>query len=98
LFGDQLRDWVTAKLARMRGRRKSLALPAGQVGFRGLPARLVVDDEARVIEWAKTNLPDAVEMVEKLSKSQLKQRFDQTGEIPPEGAHVEPEVESFYIR
>ena len=33
MFGRQLQDWVVQDLATHRGRRKSVSLPAGTVGF-----------------------------------------------------------------
>ena len=97
-FGGQLRDWAAGQIAAFKGRRKSLGLPAGTVGFRRSPARLVVDDDASVIEWAKKSCPEAVEIVQKLSRSILKDYFERTGDMPTTGAHVQPENEDFFIR
>lgn len=97
-FEHQLRDWATPQIAAFRGRRQSLRLPAGLIGFRLCPARLVVDDEVRVIAWAKVHCPEAVAVVEKLSRSILKTYFETTGALPNAGAHVEPEGQDFYIR
>src|SRR5687767_12636350 len=53
LFGDQLRGWAEQEIAKLRGRRKSLALPSGTIGFRCVPPRVVVRDEAVVMQWAR---------------------------------------------
>src|SRR4051812_10376686 len=34
LFGRQIESWTECEIAKLKGRRKSLALPAGIVGFR----------------------------------------------------------------
>jgi hypothetical protein len=98
LFGRQMEQWTFSEIEKVRGRRKSLNLPAGTVGFRTLPIRLVIDDEARVLSWARSNLPDAISVVEKLSKSIVNDYSAKTGVIPDGGAHVEPECERFFIR
>lgn len=96
LFGRQLQGWVRAEIA--SGRKKSVGLPAGTVGFRKVNASLHVDDESAVLLWCKKNCPTAVVRVEKLSRSVLSDHFKATGEIPDDGAHVEPERESFSIK
>jgi hypothetical protein len=97
-FGPQLMDFARRKIAEQGGRRKSTGLPAGTVGFRSEASKLVVDDEASVIEWAKANLPQAVSIVERLSKSELNQHLEATGEVPGRGAHIEPAREKFFIK
>jgi len=97
-YGQQLREFAQAKIAAAGGRRKTVNLPAGAVGFRSEKSKLVIDDEALVIKWARTNLPNAVTVVEHLSKSELNEHLDHTGELPGAGAHVEPARERFYIK
>ncbi len=82
----------------MKGRRKSLNLPAGVVGFRAIGPNLLIDDEEPVLRWAKEHCASAVVVVERLSRSALKSHFVATGELPEAGAHVEPSAEKFYIR
>jgi hypothetical protein len=98
LFGRQIETWAKTEIEKLNGRRKSLCLPAGTVGFRSQPSRLVVDDDAAVILWAKKECPAAIVVVEKLSRSILNDHFGQTGEVPEHGAHVERDAETFYIR
>jgi hypothetical protein len=97
-YGQQLSDYAQSKIAAAGGRRKSVNLPAGTVGFRSESSKLVIDDEAVVVAWAKTNLPQAVVVTARLSKSDLNQHFEKTGELPGVGAHVEPAREKFYIK
>src|SRR4051794_18651588 len=59
-FGIQLAEWARDEIANLRGRRKSIALPAGVVGFRTVAPKLVVDDEAAVLAWAHVHFPEAV--------------------------------------
>lgn len=96
LFGRQLQTWVRGHIA--NGRKKSMNLPSGTVGFRKVNASLQVDDEHAVLVWAKANCPKAVVTVEKLSRTELKAHFEQTGEVPDVGVRLEPERESFSIR
>jgi phage host-nuclease inhibitor protein Gam len=97
-FGQQLFQFARQKISEAGGRRKSVGLPAGTVGFRSEPAKLVVDDEAAVIAWAKQFVPELVGTVERLSKSGLNDHLEQTGEIPDAGVHIEPARERFYVK
>ncbi len=97
LFGRQLEAWTARQIAADGGRRKSISLPAGTVGYRRVAAKLVVDDEAVVLAWAKRQLPEAVVGTERLSKAVLDDVMKTTGVIPPEGAHVAAASEDFYV-
>lgn len=98
LYGRQIESWAKDEIGRFSGRRKSISLPGGTIGFRTAPTRLVVDDEAAVIAWARQNLPVAVLTVEKLSKTTLNEYAEKTGVIPDAGVHVEPQADRFFIR
>jgi hypothetical protein len=98
LFGRQLEAWSKAEIEKLGGRKKSLSLPAGTVGLRTEPTRLIVDDEDVVLTWVRHHLPDAVEIVEKLKKTILNDHFKHTGDVPDAGIHLEPEREKFYVR
>jgi hypothetical protein len=98
LFGRQLEAWVSEELASSGGKRKSIQLPAGVVGFRRFGPKLVIDDHAAVVDWARQHLPEAIITKEHLSKSVINTHFAQTGEIPDTGARVEPEHDQFCIR
>ena len=97
-FGKQLETFARQKIAELSGRRKSINFPAGTLGFRHEGAKLVIEDEAAVIEWAKIHLPKAVEVAERLSKSDLNHHLEMTGEVPNVGAHIEAPKDKFYIR
>lgn len=98
-FGPELAAWAKQELATEK-RRKSVNLPAGQVGFRKEPAKLNVADEKLVLAWAKARAPQCVETVpahEKLRKSELALVFKNTGEVPP-GTDVTEEGERFFVK
>lgn len=97
-YGQQLRDFARTKIAENGGCRKSMNLPAGTLAFRKAPSRIVVDDEAAVIAWAKLHQPELVTIVEHLSKSGLNRMVETTGELPDAGVHIEAEREDFYIK
>ena len=96
VYGPQLQDWAAAAIRKLRGRRKSIRLPAGSLCFRRSNARLVIDDESSVIRWAKISFPAGVVMTEKLRKAAIYDHFSQTGEVPPK-SHVEPAADQFLI-
>ena len=98
LYGRQIEAWAKDEVAKSKGRRKSLNLPAGCVGFRASPPRIVVDDEIAVLTWARRSLPAAVVVTEKLAKSVINDHCERTGELPDDGVHIEPACEKFYIR
>jgi hypothetical protein len=96
-FGGELEDWLRSVLDT---KRKSIDLPAGRVGVRTSPARLVVTDEEKALAWARSHQPSAVVAVpasEHLSRQDLILKFKQTGEIP-DGADLQPVSASLYIR
>jgi len=97
-FGRELRDYARASIAEHGDRRKSVALPAGTIGFRRAGAKLVIEDEEAVLRWARKTQPNLVVIQESISKSGLTQYFEETGEIPPGGVRVEPEKDKFYIK
>jgi hypothetical protein len=98
LFGRQVERWVQSEITRMNGKRKSLALPGGTVGFRTVAAKLVVDDEVMTLTWAREYCPQAIVVVETLSKTVFDQYVKETGHAPDEGVHIEAASEKFYIR
>ena len=95
-FGSELTAWVRQELDVRGGKQKSINLPAGRVGFRTKQDRLVIDDEAAAIAWAKNHCPGAVNTVERCGKRHLDEHFEATGELP-DGARLEPSHESFYV-
>ena len=97
LFGGQLDTWAKCELQKLKGRKKSVALPAATLGYRHEPDRLIVSDEQALLVWAKEHCPAAVEVVEKLLKTPINELFVATGELPP-GTELQTARDKFYIR
>ena len=98
LYGRQISDWTRDEVAKLNGRRKSLCLPAGTIGFRSTSTRILVEDEASVLTWAKENLPAAVIVAERLSRTVINEYAERTGVIPDHGVRIEPAGQKFFIR
>lgn len=61
VWENALRDWAKARLAEdKKGKRKSVVLDNGVLGFRTLPAKTVTESEAELLKWAEVNCVDAV--------------------------------------
>lgn len=95
-WGLELEEFARRKIAEQFGR-KSLALPAGTIGFRVEPQRIDVQAEPRVMEWCRANLPLAIKRTETLLKSALMDHLKQNGELPP-GVEIMGGNERFFIR
>jgi hypothetical protein len=98
LFARQAEAWLRIELEKSGGRRRSIALPAGTLGLRSQPALLVVDDDDVVLGWCKHNCPSAIVVVEKLSRSILKDHFSQSGEMPDSGCHLDPGGDRLHVK
>jgi phage host-nuclease inhibitor protein Gam len=96
-FERQLRDWAASEVAKLKGRRKTINLPAGSLSFRHAGPSLVIDDDQAVIEWARISCPRAVQISERLSRSIVKEHFAATGELAERGVHVDPAREVFRV-
>lgn len=94
-FGPQLEAWARGEIARLR--RKSVKLPAGTLGFRTDPPRLLVADETKLIRWCRASLPDAIKVETHVLKSLVKDHVRHTGECP-DGAEVSGGGQRFYVR
>jgi hypothetical protein len=97
-FGKQLEEWAAREISMLRGRRRSVALPGGTIGFRHVPSSIVIDDDNIVLTWAKEHCVEAVVTVEKLSRSIVKAHIEATGELPARGVHIEGPHEKFYVK
>lgn len=97
LFGGALRQWAEAEIAKLRGRRRSVALPGGTVGFRAVPSHILIRDEGVVLRWAKQACPSAVVVSERLLKTPINEHFQKTGEVP-EGVEVAAARDEFFVR
>jgi hypothetical protein len=83
--------------------KKSRSLPEGRIGYRTVPAKLDVVDEATVVEWVRSTVPSIslhtilIPQEPKLSKRGLLAYFRMTGELPA-GCEPIPEEERFYVQ
>ncbi len=92
-YGGAIQHFLEAQTE--GGKKKSIRLPHGVIGYRTRPAGLSVTDPAAALEWAKENLPDAVTL--HLDKKALAERLLDTGEALPFAA-LQPAEEVFYIK
>lgn len=97
LYGRQLEAWARQELGALNGRRRSIKLPGGKVGFRRIRAKLVIVDPAAVLKWAKASFPDAIITTERISRTAIVARAKETGEIPDQGVRIEPEQDRFFL-
>jgi hypothetical protein len=96
-FGNGLQAVLEEEIEKQKGRRKSVKLPAGTMGYRAEPQRLRVENEAAAIEWAHRHCPDAVRVTERISRTAINEHHTASGEVP-EGCTIQPAGERFYIR
>ena len=92
-YGANLQAWLRAELA--GGKKRSIRLFHGVVGFRTKPAAVVVLNPVAALDWAKRNQPEAV--LEALDKKALNEDFVAVGEIAG-FARLAPAEEQFYIK
>ena len=95
-YGRDLKLFAEAEISKMKGRRKSVSLPGGVIGFRSIAPKLVLDDMARALDWARRSCPSAIVISETVSKSAINTHLQNTGEIP-DGSPVEAEHQKFYV-
>lgn len=91
-FGPALQAFARQELT---GKKKSLRLFHGVIGYRTKPAGVTVGNEAEAIAWAKQNLPLAV--TERLDKKALAEALLSTGEAV-DFATMQQAEEVFYIK
>ena len=77
------------------GRRKSLPLYHGVIGFRTRPAGVAITDDVAALSWARENAPGAV--TERLDRRALGDALKDSGEVLPFAVFTAPE-EVFYIK
>lgn len=92
-FSPALQAFLREQIA--GGRKKSLRLFHGVLGYRTKPASVTVGDEAAALEWARVNFPAAV--AEKLDKKTLSEGLLTTGEVVDFAAFTAAE-DVFYIK
>jgi hypothetical protein len=96
-FGMELEEWTRQQLAGQYGKRRSVHLPAGVLGFRTTPAKLIVADEPKLLAWCRQHLPGAVKVVQHLLKSEIQNHIESNGEVP-DGAEFVGGGDKFYIK
>jgi hypothetical protein len=95
-FGADLEQWARQQIAQQHDRRQSVSLPAGCVGFRAEPTKLVVADERQLLSWCRQNLPSAIRTFESVPKTPLMEHLKATGECPT-GTELMGGGHKFYI-
>jgi phage host-nuclease inhibitor protein Gam len=96
-FGAELAEWTKQQLQKQFGKRRSIHLPSGTLGFRTTPPKLVVADESRLITWCRRHLPSAIKIVEHVLKSEVHSHIKTTGEVP-EGAEISGGEDRFFVK
>lgn len=92
-YGAALQDLARRELA--GGKRKSLTLFNGVLGFRTKPAGCQIGDTKAALDWARVNLPAAV--VETVDRAAIVKTLLETGEAVDFAAFT-PGEEVFYIK
>lgn len=96
-YGQQLEQWARRQLEAENGRRKSINLPSGTIGFRQQPERLEVTDDDALLRWCKAHLPSAVATVQCVLRNVVKERVRHSGELP-EGAELAGGGKRFFVK
>lgn len=92
-FGPALQAFAARELA--GGKRKSLRLLNGVLGYRTRPAAVIFTNPAAALAWARENAPAAV--CEALDRKALSERLLETGEAV-DWASFTPAEEVFYLK
>lgn len=102
-FGSQLENFTRQELEKSGGKRKSLTLLQGTVGFRTVPARIVIESAPDAIQTARLVLPETIteETTERFDSKTFREHaakhFEETGELLPGIGRTE-ERQSFDIK
>ena len=79
------------------GKKQSVALKYGKVGFSTTRASTKIVDEIKALEWAKANAPDAVKVKESVLVSEIPD--EAKAELPEEAFEFNPGGEkAWYVR
>ena len=92
-YGANLQTWLRAEID--GGKKKSVRLLHGVLGYRQKPAGVSVTDPAAALSWAQENLPEAVTLT--LDKKALAEALLANGEAL-DFAALNPAEETFYIK
>lgn len=94
-LGDMIRPWASVEVAK-NGKRKSVQLLNGTVGFRQSPASLVVTDEAAAVAWLEEHGGDFIRVKKEVKKGELKKAIEANGELP-DGVELHAGEVRFYV-
>jgi hypothetical protein len=92
-----LRDWAKAVIEKVGGKRKSVILDNGVLGFRTSPEKVVTESEAELIKWAETECIEAVTYHPRVSVTKVAEWEAKNKKLAPGRKTVEPE-EKFAIK
>lgn len=101
VHGERLKEFILPRLPRNR---RSYTCLSGVAGFRTVPARLRVEDEAVALAWAQAQTYPPVRVsvdLKRLGKPAAFRRIGEHGEeeyAPPPGFSVTPERTEFYVK
>jgi phage host-nuclease inhibitor protein Gam len=90
-----LRPWAELEVAK-QGKRKSVELLGGTVGFRQSPARLDVTDPVAAVSALEAAHPECVRIKKEVDKVATRKLVESTGEIF-EGMAMVPGAVNFYV-
>lgn len=84
-------------------RSKTYTCPWGQIAFRDVKPKVVVDNQQLAVAWAKLNAPDAVKVVEsvlvsKLPEDKVTEWVDSQDNNTPWGFTIEPGRQSVTLK
>jgi phage host-nuclease inhibitor protein Gam len=100
-FSGALREYAEANRAELLGggKKKSRGLPSGDIGWKAVPEKVTVLDEAVAIAWARSQPVESelLRIKEEVNKPALAAHFKETGEVPP-GCDVSPAREEFVVK
>ncbi len=100
-YASQIEGWAKAEIAVYGGKKKSMDLLYGTVGFRKSSDSVEVSDEERAILWAEVQEFDHL-IKKTLAKSEFKKGFDRYYELDPVTVSAfaikVPGEDKFYIK
>lgn len=96
-LGQLIRPWAETEIAK-NGKRKSLPLLGGTVGFRASPDSLEVTDPDAAIAWLKEHTAgtSCLRVKEEIDKREVKKLIEFSGEIP-DGVQMKKGEIRFYV-
>lgn len=90
--GQDFREAVDKDIVAQSSKKRSKDYLTGRAGYRTAPAKVLVLDSKKLIDWCALNLPEAVPMEPRLHLTPLKAYIESTGETPPGCDFRKPEL------